>query len=71
MRLIFPGPNRIRAKQTAAIIKGKSLEDSLRIGQLNAESVIKYIGAKNRLLNWREAENLLKHGNINITEGAI
>jgi ribokinase len=56
---------------TAGIIKGKSIEDSLRLGQFNAESVIRSIGAKNRLLKNREAEGLLRTKHIRIEEEAI
>ncbi len=56
---------------TAGIIKGKSLEDSLRLGQFNAESTIAHIGAKNNLLKSGEAEKLLKTGHIRIHTGGI
>lgn len=56
---------------TAAIIKGKSMEDSLRIAQLNSENVIMHLGAKNKLLKWSEAEILLKKERIIIKEEAI
>lgn len=56
---------------TAGIIKGKSIEDSLRLGQLNAEGVLGYIGAKNNLLKLSEAEKLLKAGHIRILKEAV
>ena len=56
---------------TAGIIKGKSIEDSLRLGQLNAEGVLAYIGAKNNLLKLSEAEKLLKAGHIRVFREAI
>ncbi len=39
----------------AGLMKGKSIEFSLQIALANSESVIRYYGAKNRLLTWREA----------------
>jgi len=38
----------------AGLIKKKSIEDALKIGTINAESVITKRGAKNGLLSWRE-----------------
>tara|TARA_Y100000310_G_scaffold338638_2_gene428838 strand:- start:2385 stop:3287 length:903 start_codon:yes stop_codon:yes gene_type:complete len=38
----------------AGLIKGKKIEDSIKIGTANAESVIQKPGAKGGLLNWRE-----------------
>ena len=56
---------------TAGIIKGKSFEDSLRLGQFNAESVLGAIGAKNDLLKSSKAEKLLKTSHIRIKKEAI
>jgi sugar/nucleoside kinase (ribokinase family) len=44
----------------AGLIRGKDIKFSLKIGLANAESVIRYFGAKNKLLTWREA---FKHAN--------
>ena len=51
---------------TAGIIQKKTLEDSLRMGQLDAESVIQHIGAKNNLLRKDEIERLLKAKHVKI-----
>ena len=51
---------------TAGVMLGKSLEDSLRMGQFEAESVIQYIGAKNKLLGRREIEKLVKTGHVKV-----
>ncbi len=39
----------------AAYIKTKNIKSSLRLAQINAESVIQAFGAKNILLSWKEA----------------
>ncbi len=39
----------------ADFIKTKSIEKSLKLALVNAESVLKYHGAKNKLLTWKEA----------------
>ncbi len=39
----------------AGIIKGKGIEDSLKIGMANASSVITHVGAKNGLLSYSQA----------------
>ncbi len=56
---------------TAGIIKNKSLEDCLRLGQFNAESVLRAIGAKNNLLKKTEAEKLLRTNGIKVKKEAI
>ncbi len=56
---------------TAGVIKGKSIEDSLRLGQFNAESALRNIGAKNNLLRKTEAEKLLKSSHIKVKKEAI
>lgn len=38
----------------AGLIKGVSIEKSLGLGIENSESVIRYFGAKNKLLRWKE-----------------
>ncbi len=38
----------------AGIIKGKNLKTALQMGQLQAESVIQHMGAKQKLLTWKE-----------------
>ena len=45
---------------TSAIIQEKTLKESLRIGMIQAESVIQCRGAKNKLLNKHEMEKAIK-----------
>lgn len=40
------------------IIKRYNFADALRLGQVNAESVVQYIGTKNKLLNENEAKKI-------------
>lgn len=56
---------------TAAIIKHYSLEDALRLGQFNAESVLGNIGAKNNLLTKTKAEKLLRSNLIKVKKEVI
>ena len=56
---------------TAGAIKNKSLEDCLKLGQLNAESVLGDIGAKNNLITKTVAEKLLKTNRIKVKKEAI
>ncbi len=49
-----------------AIAKGKSMEEALRYGQANAESVIGYVGAKKGLLRWKEAQQHIKDEKIKV-----
>ncbi|MBW3023166.1 carbohydrate kinase family protein [Candidatus Woesearchaeota archaeon] len=51
---------------TAGIVMGESLEDSLRIGQFESESVIVRIGAKNNLLTKSEIVKMLKTKHVRI-----
>ena len=44
----------------AGIIQGKTIEESLKMGTSNAESVISYVGAKAGLLTKKEMEKALK-----------
>ncbi|MFO8016260.1 MAG: carbohydrate kinase family protein [Candidatus Woesearchaeota archaeon] len=39
----------------AGLARNKGIEDAMRIGLANAQSVIRHYGAKNRLLKWNEA----------------
>ena len=39
------------------IIKGLSIEKSLKLGLINSESVIQHFGPKNKLLKWGEIKN--------------
>lgn len=50
----------------AAIIKKNSIELGLKIGRANAESVIKYYGAKNILLNWNKSIKNSKNFKVKI-----
>lgn len=55
----------------AGIIKKYPLEDALRLGQVNASSVIQYLGAKNGQLTEKEAKQMMKKYRINITKKRI
>lgn len=50
----------------ASIIRGENTETALQIGGANAESVIRYYGAKNRLLKWKEALKSIKENPFKI-----
>ncbi|MDP3699057.1 MAG: carbohydrate kinase family protein [Nanoarchaeota archaeon] len=51
----------------AGLIKKYSFEDALRLGQVNASSVIQYVGAKNGQLTEKEAKAMMKKYKIQIT----
>ena len=51
----------------AGLIKNYTFADALRLGQVNALSVIQHIGTKNILLNERQARELMKNYKIKIT----
>ena len=50
----------------AGIIKKYSVEDALRLGQVNASSVIQHIGCKNILLTEKEAKKWMKKFRIKV-----
>lgn len=50
----------------AGIIKKYDFKDALKLGQVNANSVIQHIGTKNKLLTMREALKLMKRYKINV-----
>ena len=50
-----------------SMIKNYTFADALRLGQVNALSVIQHIGTKNILLNERQARELMKNYKIKIT----
>ncbi|MDO8656303.1 MAG: carbohydrate kinase family protein [Nanoarchaeota archaeon] len=50
----------------AGLIKKYSFEDALRLGQVNASSVIQHIGCKNKLLTEKEGKVLMKKHKIKI-----
>lgn len=50
----------------ASYIKTEDIEKSIKIGSLNAESVIQIAGAKNGLLTWKEISKQLQHNPIKI-----
>jgi len=52
----------------AGIIKKYSFEDALRLGQVNASSVIQHIGCKNTLLREKDARKWMKGFRIKILE---
>ncbi|MBI4918637.1 carbohydrate kinase family protein [archaeon] len=43
----------------SGILKGENLQTALQIGQLQAEGVIQYLGAKEKLLTWKEIKRKL------------
>jgi ribokinase len=52
----------------AGLVKGKTIGESLQVGAANAESVIGYKGAKNKLLSWREAISDIKRKKLKVVE---
>lgn len=52
----------------AGFIKQYSFADALRLGQVNAESVVQYIGTKNKLLTEKEAKEIMKKDRIKVKE---
>ncbi len=52
----------------AGIIKNYSFADALKLGQVNATSVIQHIGAKNKLLTENEAKDLIKKYNLKVAK---
>ena len=59
------------ATYIAGLIKGKGIEYCLSSAQINSESVIKYIGAKNKLLNSKKIDSLIKQSRITVERHAI
>ncbi len=55
----------------AGIIKKYSFEDALQLGQVNASSVIRHVGCKNKLLNEKEAKKWMKRFGIKVKEKRI
>lgn len=55
----------------AGLIKDYSFEDALRLGQVNAFSVIQHIGTKNKLLTEKEALESIKKYKIKIALSAL
>lgn len=52
----------------AGFIKKYSFADALRLGQVNAESVVQYIGTKNKLLTEKEAKETMRREKIKVVE---
>ena len=50
----------------AGLIKNRGIEDAIKIGSANAESVIQYPGAKNKLLKWGEVNKILRRGAVKV-----
>lgn len=50
----------------AGLIKKNNIEFALRLGIINAESVLSYYGAKNKLLKWNEAVKAIKKNPVKI-----
>ena len=55
----------------AGLIKGKSVEFSLKLAMANAESALQHHGAKNGLLSWEKAEKEVKNNPVTIAKEAI
>lgn len=55
----------------AGIIMCYPFEDALRLGQVNSYSVIQHIGTKNKLLNEKEAKELIRKYHINVTKSVV
>jgi len=55
----------------AGFIKKNDIKFGLKLGIANAESVLSYYGAKNRLLKWNKALSVLKRGNEKIKMKAL
>ncbi len=50
------------------MIKKNDIEFAIRLGMTNAESVISYHGAKNKLLTYKEALGAMRKRPIKITK---
>lgn len=55
----------------AGIIKNMKMEDCIKLGSVNAESVIRYVGAKNKLLKWNEALKEIKMNPVRVIKKEI
>ena len=55
----------------SGIIKKNNIEFAIQLGMTNAESVISYHGAKNKLLSYKEALKIMKRRPIKITKKKI
>lgn len=55
----------------AGLIKKYSFDDALRLGQVNASSVIQHVGAKAGQLTEKEAKKMLKKYKIKITQRRV
>lgn len=55
----------------AGLIKGYHFDDAMRLGQVNASSVIQHVGAKVGQLNEKEAKMMMKKYKIKITKKKI
>jgi ribokinase len=55
----------------AAMIKGKNIETSLKLALINSQSVIKSLGAKNKLLSSREAMKIMKKTKIKVIKKKV
>ncbi len=52
----------------SGIIKKNNVEFAIKLAQTNAESVIRYHGAKNKLLKYREALEIMRKNPIKVTK---
>ncbi len=55
----------------AGIVKRNNIEFALELGLTNAESVIQYYGAKNKLLTWKEALKEINKSKFKINKSKI
>jgi sugar/nucleoside kinase (ribokinase family) len=52
----------------AGMVRETGIEYALQLGLANSESVVKYFGATNKLLSWREASQIIKKNPVKITK---
>ena len=52
----------------AGMIKKYSLEDALKLGQVNSSSVIQHFGTKNKLLTEKEAKRMIKKYKLKVVK---
>lgn len=55
----------------SGIIRKKGVEFAIKLGIINAQSVVKHYGAKNILLNYREALRIMKNFKVKISKKKI
>ena len=55
----------------SGVIRKKGVEFAIKLGIINAQSVVKYYGAKNILLNYRETLRIMKNFKVKISKRKI